>query len=252
MITFQVVSSLGGAPCHLTLDKTRKVLFATNYVNNLSAFQLDDEGKIGHEILNEAYGAGSNAVPDRQADAHPHGVYMYNDFVFVVDLGADKIWRYRITKATPNGKTQIEKVGSTDTPLGWGPRHMTIKNNTAYVIFELETRIGVYNIDPLSGELKFVAALPTVSAKSTFCLLRLPNTTEIKFLLHFSFQILMANLNMELKLQYIPMANGCMLVIEDMDLFLSIISMRMLTTSLLFIRYACVIKPQEKTLENPF
>ena len=63
----------------------------------------------------------------------------------------------------------------------------------------------------------------------------------------------MANLNMELKLQYIPMANGCMLVIEDMDLFLSIISMRMLTTSLLFIRYACVIfKPDEKTLEYPF
>ena len=75
--------------------------------------------------------------------------------------------------------------------------------------------------------------------------------TQIKFLLNF-LQLLMANLNMELKLQYIPMANGCMLVIEDMDLFLSIISTRMLTTSLLFIRYACVIKPQEKTFENPF
>ena len=210
MITFQVVSSLGGAPCHLTLDKTRKVLFATNYVNNLSAFQLDDEGKIGHEILNEAYGVGSNAVPDRQADAHPHGVYMYNDFVFVVDLGADKIWRYRITKATPNGKTQIEKVGSTDTPLGWGPRHMTIKNNTAYVIFELETRIGVYNIDPLSGELKFVAALPTVSAKSNWNAFENYQIWQtLKSCLHF-LQLLMANLNMELKLQYIPMANGCM------------------------------------------
>ena len=210
VITFQVVSSLGGAPCHLTLDKTRKVLFATNYVNNLSAFQLDDEGKIGHEILNEAYGVGSNAVPDRQADAHPHGVYMYNDFVFVVDLGADKIWRYRITKATPNGKTQIEKVGSTDTPLGWGPRHMTIKNNTAYVIFELETRIGVYNIDPLSGELKFVAALPTVSAKSNWNAFENYQIWQtLKSCLHF-LQLLMANLNMELKLQYIPMANGCM------------------------------------------
>ena len=150
----------------MALDKTRNVLFVTNYVNSLSAFQLDDEGKISYEIFNDRYGAGSNVVPDRQGDAHPHGVYLYNDFVFVVDLGTDKIWRYRITKAASNGKTHIEKVGSTDTPLGWGPRHMTIKNDTAYVIFELETRIGVFNIDPLLGELNFVAALPTVSEKS--------------------------------------------------------------------------------------
>ena len=148
----------------MTLDSTRKVLFVTNYVNNLSAFQLDADGKIGQELYNEHYGAGSNAVPDRQGDAHPHGVYMYNDFAFVVDLGADKIWRYRVT-TTSDGKNQIEKIGSTDTPLGWGPRHMAIKNNTAYVIFELETRIGVYQIDPLMGNLKFVSALPTVSGK---------------------------------------------------------------------------------------
>ena len=149
----------------MTLDSTRKVLFVTNYVNNLSAFQLDADGKIGQELYNEHYGAGSNVVPDRQGDAHPHGVYMYYDFVFVVDLGADKIWRYRVT-TTSDGKNQIEKIGSTDTPLGWGPRHMAIKNNTAYVIFELETRIGVYQIDPLMGDLKFVSALTTVSGKS--------------------------------------------------------------------------------------
>ena len=47
----------------------------------------------------------------------------------------------------------------------------------------------------------------------------------------------MANPNMELKLQYIQMANGCSLVIGDMDLFVSITSTRTLTTSLLFIRY---------------
>ena len=152
----------------MTLDSTRKVLFVTNYVNNLTAFQLDADGKIGHELYNEHYGAGSNAVPDRQGDAHPHGVKLSNDLVFAVDVEADKISRYRITTAASNGKTHIEKVGSTDTPLGWGPRHMTIKNDTAYVIFELETRIGVFNIDPLLGELNFVAALPTVSEKSNW------------------------------------------------------------------------------------
>ena len=167
LIAFQVVSSRGGAPCHLTLDSNRKLLFAANYVNSLTAFQLNDEGKISHEIYSEAFGSGSNVKPDRQGDAHPHAVVLWNDFLFVVDLGADKIWRYRIT-TKDDGQHGLEKVGETKTPLGWGPRHMAIKNNTAYVIFELETKIGVYQIDAFTGELIFVSALPTVADKSNW------------------------------------------------------------------------------------
>merc|ERR1712018_168162 len=78
----EVVSSLGGAPCHLTLDRNRKLLFVANYVNSLTAFQLNDDGKISHEVHYENYGPGSNVKPDRQADAHPHAVYLWKDFLF--------------------------------------------------------------------------------------------------------------------------------------------------------------------------
>jgi hypothetical protein len=30
--------------------------------------------------------AGSHVVPDRQAEAHPHGAFAYKNFVYVADL----------------------------------------------------------------------------------------------------------------------------------------------------------------------
>ena len=143
------------------------MLYVANYGNSFSAFQIDESGKIVQEVYNEAYGKGSNVVTDRQGDAHPHAVYIWYDFVFVVDLGADKIWRYRVTSENKGGKKQwkLEKSGSSDTPKGWGPRHMAVKQFTAYVIFELETKIGVYQINASSGELIFQDAVPTVESK---------------------------------------------------------------------------------------
>jgi len=40
--------------------------------------------------------SGSNVVPDRQADAHAHGAFVYKNFVYVADLGSDKIWHYKV------------------------------------------------------------------------------------------------------------------------------------------------------------
>ena len=47
-------------------------------------------------------------------------------------------------------------------PLGWGPRHMAIFNDVAYVIFELKNRVGVYRINPSNGDLIEAQSIPTI------------------------------------------------------------------------------------------
>jgi 6-phosphogluconolactonase (cycloisomerase 2 family) len=42
---------------------------------------------------------GSNVIPSRQADSHPHGAFAFRNFVYVPDLGADKIWHFKVFQA---------------------------------------------------------------------------------------------------------------------------------------------------------
>ena len=50
------------------------------------------------QIYNEYYGKGSNVVPDRQEYAHAHGAFTWGPYVYVADLGSDKIWKYKVQK----------------------------------------------------------------------------------------------------------------------------------------------------------
>lgn len=157
-----MTSSNGSHPCHLACDGDRNLLFVANYGGSFAAFKLDPEnGTIGDVVYAEHYGLGSNVVADRQKEAHPHAVNLLGDLVFVTDLGSDKIWRYRVL-VPPNDGQGLEKIGHSSTPAGWGPRHMAISDNYAYVVFELETQVGAYSIDPLSGELRSKAFVSTV------------------------------------------------------------------------------------------
>ena len=51
-------------------------------------------------------------------------------------------------QASPEGALSKANPEYTSTPAGYGPRHMAIHEDLkiAYVIFELESYIGIYNI----------------------------------------------------------------------------------------------------------
>ena len=154
----------GPTPTHLEFDSNRNILYVANYgVNSggsFSAFKIDSkDGTILENIYNEAYGAGSNVVPDRQKDSHPHAVNIFKNNVYVLDLGCDKIWHYKI-----DDENKMTKIGGIDTPKGHGPRHMAIyeKLGMAYVIFELECKVGIYQLDFENGNLHFQDSVTTI------------------------------------------------------------------------------------------
>jgi hypothetical protein len=54
------------------------------------------KGNIQELAFTKKFGAGSNFYPDRQADAHPHGSFPFKNFVYVTDLGGDKIHHFQV------------------------------------------------------------------------------------------------------------------------------------------------------------
>ena len=133
---------------------------------SFSAFKVDPkDGTILERIYNEPFDAGSNVIPDRQKHAHPHAINIYKNNIYVTDLGSDKIWQYQI-----DDESVITKVCGIDTPKGHGPRHMAIYESLgmAFVLFELECKIGVFQINPSSGLLVLEDIVATIDKQGIF------------------------------------------------------------------------------------
>ena len=88
----------GAAPCHVNLDEENGILHVANYNGgSYIAYSVNkDNGAIVEKIYFENYGKGSGVVPSRQEDAHAHMVFYIRNFIYVVDLGSDKIWHYKV------------------------------------------------------------------------------------------------------------------------------------------------------------
>src|ERR1035437_2986184 len=64
------MSSRGGGPCHLKVDRTGKILLVANYGSgSIAAFAIKADGSIG-ESLDFAQDSGSSVNPGRQSGSH--------------------------------------------------------------------------------------------------------------------------------------------------------------------------------------
>ena len=73
-------------------------------------------------------------------DSHPHQTVFFYPWIWVVDLGCDTIWHYKLQG------NSVEKVGSTLVNPGSGPRHMVInrERGLAFVVCELKSLVAVF------------------------------------------------------------------------------------------------------------
>lgn len=138
----------GDNPVYLSVHKNGKWLVNANYnQGSVSVYPITTDGKIDSIAQSFSYLEGS-INKERQERSHVHSaVFSPNyDFVFLPDLGADKIRSYRFngTKEKPLSENQYPFMQTT---LGSGPRHFTFHPNAkfAYCIEELTGTISVYN-----------------------------------------------------------------------------------------------------------
>jgi len=151
-----------GGSCHLAVDSTGRCLFTAQYSGgSVAVFPLDTDGRIlPRSALIEHEGSGPNEV--RQKAPHPHwvGVDPGNRFLFVPDLGIDRVVIYRIDFE----QGQIERHGAGQCPPGSGPRHFKFHPNgkTAYVVNELDLSVTVFDYDAQAGTLEPVQTISTL------------------------------------------------------------------------------------------
>ena len=159
-------SSYGDAPCFIALDKTGKHAFIANYNGaNLLVLPIFTDGLVGVPSDSKKY-FGSSVNPERQAEPHIHSSYPSADnrFLYVCDLGTDKVYVYKFDAAT--GRLSDAEVPFTSVNPGSGPRHLAFHPNGkfAYVVEELSSTLCAFNVNTDNGALTVlqdtVRALP--------------------------------------------------------------------------------------------
>lgn len=154
----------GEGPCHLVVDRKGKYVFVAHYSGgSVSVLPIREDGGLG-ELTHIVPHQGSSVNPQRQEAPHPHSVNFdtANRFLFVPDLGLDKIMIYRVDstegKLTPN-----EEPWARVKP-GAGPRHFDFHPNGkyGYVINELDSTFTAFACDSERGTLKEIQTVSTL------------------------------------------------------------------------------------------
>ncbi len=160
--------SHGKSPCHVVLDPTGKFLLVANYSSGtVAVFPVAADGHLGaaSSVIQHA-GHGPDA--QRQKDAHAHCVTFdpAGRFVFVCDLGIDRVVAYQLDAA---GKlTAVESAGATLKP-GSGPRHLVfgVDGKFAYVFNELSASVTAFSYDATTGRMTETQTLSSLPADFT-------------------------------------------------------------------------------------
>jgi 6-phosphogluconolactonase len=136
-------------PCYISIDATGKWVIVGHYSGGtVTAFQVEKDGSL------KSYGqmiahSGSSVNKDRQDKPHVHATVFSPDqrFLFVPDLGLDKIMVYRFDPAFwKKPLTASKKQPFIKTKPGSGPRHFTFHPTLpyAYLIEELHGAVSVF------------------------------------------------------------------------------------------------------------
>jgi 6-phosphogluconolactonase len=142
--------ALGEDPCYLSIDKTGKYLLVANYTSgNVVVFPISLDGHLGeHTALQSDQGpVGPNK--ERQEAPHAHWIEpsAHNHFVYVSDLGLDRVLIYKFDEAngalTPGAP--IDHYSALLAP-GAGPRHVAFApdGKFMYVLAELTSTVTVF------------------------------------------------------------------------------------------------------------
>ena len=157
--------SMGAGPCHLVLDRSGRHLLVANYGSgSVSVLPIASNGRLG-PASDVVQHSGSSVNPERQRGPHAHCVTIdrANRFVFVCDLGLDKVLAYRFDAR--RGTLTPHDPPFAQVKPGAGPRHMVFRpdGRFAYVVNELSSTVTTFRYDANAGalhDLQTVSTLP--------------------------------------------------------------------------------------------
>ncbi|HEA22955.1 hypothetical protein LCGC14_1480310 [marine sediment metagenome] len=140
-------SSGGDGPCYVSVDDKNKFVFVANYGGgSLSAVPVNADGSVGSDIQSIQYEGSS--ILKNQERPHVHSTVLSpdNKYLYVADLGTDKLNIYNVDFTTSSPLTP-EDPPFVKIEAGNGPRHFTFHPNGkfAYLIQEMTGNVTVFN-----------------------------------------------------------------------------------------------------------
>jgi 6-phosphogluconolactonase len=159
------VSSEGGDPSYISLDKTGKYVFVANYQGgSIIAWALKPDGSIGARTAYVQF-TGSGVDPKRQQHAYAHSIVVdpTNRFVLTGDLGTDKIhvhtFNVKDGSLTPNDPPNVSVAP------GLGARHVVFHPNGKWVYLntEMGSKIVFFHWDSATGTLTQQQVISTLA-----------------------------------------------------------------------------------------
>ncbi|GGF94925.1 lactonase family protein [Paenibacillus abyssi] len=147
--------------CHITLDHTRQCVIVSSYHGGMIGLSpLLEDGQIG-SIADIHQHEGSSVLPvQSQPRAHSVFIDRSNRYAVASDLGADRIFIYKLDvparQLIPHGEVQISP--------GSGPRHFAFHPSLSYgyVINELNATITAFAYDEEQGKLSGIQTISTL------------------------------------------------------------------------------------------
>ncbi len=135
--------TLGNDPCYVTFREASKTVYVANYSGgSVSVFDFSDA--ILRPVKQLIKYSGKSIVSSRQEAPHAHKVVVSPDqkYLFVVDLGSDRVYQHRILK----DGTLFQNYKSYAVQAGAGPRHLSFHPNGkfAFLINELSGSVDVF------------------------------------------------------------------------------------------------------------
>jgi len=158
-------ATVGAGPCHLTADKTGRMVIAANYGGgSVVAFPVKPDGLVGEHTGFVQHADNSGGATQSQPHAHSVNISPDNRFAFVADLGLNQVLTYKIDPA--NATFDAHDPAFVKVAPGSGPRHFCFHPNGkfAYVINEIALTVTAFRFDAAHGTLTEIQTLSTLPA----------------------------------------------------------------------------------------
>lgn len=136
----------GDHPCYVATDKNGKWVTVGNYTSGtVSVFPINKDGSLNAIAANIKH-EGSGVNSERQEGPHVHSTVFSKDnsYLFVPDLGLDKIMIYAFNNKS--GQLTLAGIPYVEVEPGAGPRHFEFSPNNkyAYLMEEMTGSISAY------------------------------------------------------------------------------------------------------------
>ncbi|MCU1321030.1 MAG: 6-phosphogluconolactonase [Acidobacteriaceae bacterium] len=151
---------------HTALDHSQGCLVTASYGSGkVLSVKIAADGHLSAPV-SQFHFSGSGPNASRQTSPHAHGVCFSPDnrFVFINDLGTDRIMIYKLNAAT--AELTPHTPPSFQAAPGSGPRHLAFHPNGkwAYSVNELDSTVTQLAWNAAAGTLTQISSLPTLVA----------------------------------------------------------------------------------------